>query len=308
MSARAACLLFAVLAGAPPAGADVVVVTLLGTGTPRPQMDRLGAAILVEAGGDKLLFDAGRGVARRLLQVGADFGDVRRVFVTHLHYDHVVGLPDLFLTGWIYGRAHPLEVSGPAGVAAHVRHLRLAYDEDIRLRLRHSGLPERGSEFAAREIAPGVAYLEGDLKVTAFAVDHGVVEHAFGYRVDYRGRSFVVSGDTSYSQNLVAHARGVDLLVHEVATASAALRRANPRLRRVLDYHATPDEVARVLRETKPRLAVLVHPLVHGVSEEQVLAAVGAGHSVEVVFGRDRMAIDVGERLRVYRRPGRAGF
>ena len=116
MSARAACLLFAVLAGAPPAGADVVVVTLLGTGTPRPQMDRLGAAILVEAGGDKLLFDAGRGVARRLLQVGADFGDVRRVFVTHLHYDHVVGLPDLFLTGWIYGRAHPLEVSGPAGV------------------------------------------------------------------------------------------------------------------------------------------------------------------------------------------------
>ncbi len=304
MSARAACLLFAVLAGAPPAGADVVVVTLLGTGTPRPQMDRFGAAVLVEAGADKLLFDAGRGVAQRLLQVGADFVDVRKVFITHLHYDHVVGLPDLLLTGWIYGRAHALEVSGPAGVAAHVKHLRLAYDEDIRLRLRHTRLPARGGEFVAREITPGVAYREGDLKVTAFAVDHGVVEPAFGYRVDYRGRSLVVSGDTTYSQNLVAHARGVDLLVHEVATASAALLRANPRLRRVLDYHATPHEVARVLREAEPRLAVLVHPLLYGVSEEQASAAVGDGHAVEVLFGEDRMAIDVGERLRVYRRPG----
>lgn len=304
MSARAACLLLAVLAGAPsPAGADVVVVTLLGTGTPRPQMDRFGAAVLVEAGADKLLFDAGRGVAQRLLQVGADFSDVRQVFVTHLHYDHVVGLPDLLLTGWIYGRAHPLEVTGPAGVAAHVKHLRLAYDADIRLRLRHSRLPERGGEFAGAEIAPGVAYRKGDLKVTAFAVDHGVVKPAFGYRVDYRGRSLVVSGDTTYSQNLVAHARGVDLLVHEVATASAALRRANPRLRRILGYHATPAQVARVLRETAPRLAVLVHPHVHGVTEEQVLAAAGAGHSVEVMFGQDRMAIDIGERLRVYRRP-----
>ena len=304
MTARAVCLLLAAFAGAPPASADVVVVTLLGTGTPRPQLDRFGAAVLVEAGADKLLFDAGRGVAQRLLQVGADFKDVRKVFVTHLHYDHVVGLPDLLLSGWIYGRALPLEVWGPTGVAAHVKHLRLAYDQDLRLRRRHTALPARGGGFEAREIAPGVAYRQGDLKVTAFAVDHGVVEPAFGYRVDYRGRSLVVSGDTSYSENLVAHARGVDLLVHEVATASAALRRANPRLQRVLDYHATPRQVARVLREAQPRLAVLVHPLVHGVSEDEVLAMAGAGHAVRVMFGEDGTAIDVGERLRVYRRRG----
>ena len=303
MRASGAWLLIAALSCPAPGIADVVVVTLLGTGTPRPQIERFGPAVLVEAGGDKLLIDAGRGVAQRLLEVGADFADVHQVFVTHLHYDHVVGLPDLLLSGWIYGRAQPLAVRGPAGVAAHVKHLRLAYDADVSLRLRHTALPARGGSFEATEIEPGTVWRSGDLKVTAFAVDHGVVAHALGYRVDYRGRSVVVSGDTSYSPDLVAHARDADLLVHEVATASAALRRANPRLRRVLDYHATPDEVARVLRETSPRLAVLVHPLVYGVTEEEVLAAAGAGHSVEVLFGEDRMAIDVGERLRVYRRP-----
>lgn len=318
------------------AAADVMVVTLLGTGTPRPEVSRFGQAVLVEAGGDKLLFDAGRGAAQRVMELGLDFTDLHTVFVTHLHYDHIIGLPDLLLSGWIYGRARALEVHGPAGIAAHLRHLEQAYKRDIELRLSYTKLPANGAAFRAVEMGDGaggdsagggkgngrgsgkggsggamwrrgtgngMVWRRGDLKVTAFTVSHGTVTPSFGYRVDYRGRSAVISGDTGYSPAVVAHARGADLLVHEIAAASDALQRANPRLVRVLNYHSTPEEVARVVREAKPRMTALVHPLIFGVSEADILARIG-GAPGKVVFGEDRMAFDIGDRLRVYARPG----
>lgn len=285
------------------AAADVMVVTLLGTGTPRPEVSRFSQAVLVEAGGDKLLFDAGRGAAQRVMELGLDFADLHTVFVTHLHYDHIIGLPDLLLSGWIYGRARALEVHGPAGIAAHLRHLEQAYKRDIELRLSYTKLPPNGAAFRAVEIGDGMVWRRGDLKVTAFTVSHGTVTPSFGYRVDYRGRSAVISGDTGYSPAVVAHARGADLLVHEIAAASDALQRANPRLVRVLNYHSTPEEVARVVREAKPRMTALVHPLIFGVGEADILARIG-GAPGKVVFGEDRMAFDIGDRLRAYRRPG----
>jgi ribonuclease Z len=87
------------------------LVTLLGTGTPRPIMERFGPSILVEAGAEVLLFDAGRGSLQRLEQVGIPYARLTGVFLTHLHSDHVVGLPDLWLSGWLVSRhAAPLEV------------------------------------------------------------------------------------------------------------------------------------------------------------------------------------------------------
>ncbi len=289
------------------AAADVLVVTLLGTGSPRPETGRFGPAVLVEAGSDKLLFDAGRGVAQRVLELQLDFGELHTVFVTHLHYDHIIGLPDLLLSGWVFGRTLPLEVRGPAGVGAHLRHLERAYERDIALRLSHTKLPAAGASFKAVEIEAGAVWRRDGLEVTAFEVEHGVVSPAFGYRVDYRGRSVVLSGDTGYSEELVAHGRGADLLVHEIAAASGALQKANPRLVRVLEYHSTPAQVARVVRETKPRMTVLVHALLFGVEKEKILSQVVGGGPARVVFGEDRMAFDIGERLRAYRRPGDAG-
>jgi ribonuclease Z len=109
-------------------------VTLLGTGSPQPRMDRFGPSILVEAGEKKLLFDCGRGATQRIEQIKIPFTQIDALFLTHLHSDHVVGIPDLWLTGWARGRQVPLQVWGPAGTKEMMAHLEEAYQFDIQIR------------------------------------------------------------------------------------------------------------------------------------------------------------------------------
>ena len=297
---RAAGLLLLAL-WAPAAGAQVLTATLLGTGTPRPDPARQGQAILLEAGERRLLFDAGRGALLRLRRIGVGAETLDRVFLTHLHFDHTVGLDDVWLTARLWQRPGPLPVAGPEGTAEFVGHLRAAYRADVAARAAHSGLPAAAGRLEGRDLEPGVALRDGELTVTAFAVAHGPVP-ALGYRIDYAGRSVVISGDTAYTENLVRHAQGADVVIHEVMMASEAMLERNPRLRRVSESHATPAAVARAFREIGPRLGVLVHMLPFGLSEEDALAAVRAGWDGDVRIGRDLMAIDVGEAVHVYQR------
>ncbi len=126
------------LAGAVSASASdqSMRVTLLGTGCPPAVMHRFGPSILVEAGDKKLLFDAGRGAMQRLVQIGVRWQDVQGVFLTHLHSDHVVGFPDLWLTGWLIvpGRTVPLRVWGPSGTAEMMSHIEQAFAYDVHIR------------------------------------------------------------------------------------------------------------------------------------------------------------------------------
>ena len=158
-------------------------VTLLGTGNPEPRMDRFGPSILVEAGHEKLLFDCGRGAAQRIAQINVPFSEVTALFLTHLHSDHVVGIPDLWLTGWIRGRKTPMQVWGPAGTTPMMAHLEEAFSFDIRMRRDIDGkLPAQGVVVVAKDIEQGVVYESGGIKVTAFTVDHGPVKPALGYQ------------------------------------------------------------------------------------------------------------------------------
>ena len=202
-------------------------VTLLGTGCPPAVMNRFGPSTLVEAGNQKFLFDAGRGALQRLTQLAVRWQDVQGVFLTHLHSDHVVGFPDLLLTGWLIvpGRSVPLQVWGPHGTAAMMSHLQQAFEYDVQIRTANDGASPEGVALVVKEISDGVVYDKGGVKVTAFEVDHALVKPAFGYRIDYSGRSIVLSGDTRVSQNLIRHAQNVDVLVHEVF-APATLQRA----------------------------------------------------------------------------------
>ncbi len=302
MRVVAAIVLFCTLVSSGAVNAEVIKVVLLGTGGPRPDPARAGAAVLVQAGDQRLLFDSGRNVVSRLWQAGYAPGDVDRVFLTHLHSDHVVGLPDLWLTGWIWQRSRPLHVSGPLGTTQMARHLQAAYAFDRKVRSDiEFGLDPAAGVLDGADLEEGVVYRHANVRVSAFRVDHGPVRPALGYRVDYAGHSVVISGDTRPSANLIEHARNADLLIHEVAAAREGLADHNPRLQRVLGYHTEPSGLAKVLAQTRPRLTVLTHWVLFGIEPKQVLEPLGARCDCSLVEGVDLLWVDVGERIVVHR-------
>jgi ribonuclease Z len=281
-------------------------VTLLGTGNPRPSIDRFGPSILVEAGKETLLFDCGRGATIRLSQAAVPFSSVTALFLTHLHSDHVVGVPDLWLTGWIMGRRVPLRVWGPPGTVAMLKHLEEAYAFDVHVRRDvDEQLPAQGAVMTGRDIDEGVVYESNGVRVTAFRVDHGLVKPALGYRIDYQGHSVVLSGDTRPSENLVKFAQGTDVLVHEVFDADAYHEVNNsltPEQRqRVREHHTTPEEAGRIFTKVAPKLAVYSHIVPPDVPD--VVPHTRKTYSGPLEVGEDLMTIEIGEQVRV-RRPG----
>lgn len=288
-------------------------VTFLGTGAPRPSFQRYGPSILVEAGPERLLVDASWGLRERLLQAGSFelLVGLDHVLVTHLHFDHTIGLPDLWLTGWLYGRRVPLRVQGPKGTVAFLENIRRAYQWDVDYRA-VVGVPLDGSALDGKDVSPGVVYEGNGLKVTAFEVEHMPIDletrerldfdgQTLGYRIDYQGRSVVLSGDTRPSDNLVEHARGADVLVHEVQVPSpGATKEAN--LANVsLSVHAEPEAVGGIFERTRPRLAVYSHIIPPEVTPEQLLAA--TPYRGRMVVAHDLMMIEIGEEIEVSDRP-----
>jgi ribonuclease Z len=241
------------IAGATRAADGDFRVTLLGTGTPGPRPDRFGPSTLVEAGGQVLLFDAGRGAPIRLTQLNVSLGKIDALFLTHYHSDHTEGLPDIWLTGWLpppFGkRKAALRIIGPTGAKALVAGLEEAYAADIKIREADEKLPPAGIAIEVEEFAKdGVVYDKDGVRVTAFEVNHGdLIKPAYGYRIDYRGRSAVLSGDTRFNENVIKYATGAALLIHEVAAAKPELL-AIPAFQRIMAHHTTPRETAPYLR------------------------------------------------------------
>ena len=305
-----------VLVPTSPVAQDVLKVTLLGTGGPEPALDRFGPATLVEAGSIRLLFDAGRGVTQRLWQTGIRLGDVNLLFLTHLHSDHTVGLPDLWLTGWMgtaFGRRRlPFEVWGPTGTADMMSALRKGYDADIRQRSEGSALPEAGIAAQAHDIQQGVLFDRNGVRVTAFDVDHGTVKMpAYGYRVDFAGRSVVISGDTRFSENLVRAAAGADVVIHEVMAGTPEALQASEPARRVMASHTSPEDAGRAFDRIKPKLAVYTHvgliaePSRRAALQDTILVRTRTTYAGLVELGEDMMVITVGERVDVQRPSGK---
>jgi ribonuclease Z len=223
-------------------GSEDLIVTLLGTGTPALDLDRYGSSNLVQAGGLNLLFDAGRGASIRLGQLGIPLGKIDGVFLTHFHSDHVNGLADIYTTGYIQfpnlgNRALPLRLYGPRGTKRLAEGLHLTHLSDIETRMLDEGTPELATKITAEEGDEGVVFEQNGVKVTAFQVLHGEkIKPALGYRVDYKGKSVVFSGDTKYDENVISFSKGVNLLVHEAGLALEETMN-NPTVRTILEHH-----------------------------------------------------------------------
>lgn len=285
-----------------------IKVTLLGTGGPLPSLERFGPSTLIEAGGRAFLIDAGRGALPRLAEVGVSWAEVEGVLLTHLHSDHVVGFPDLWLTGWLVrpGRGHPLTVWGPPGTASMIAHLREAFSFDIQVRQADDEASAQGAHIRAVEVLDDVVYDSGGVRITAFSVDHAPVEPALGYRLDYAGRSVVVSGDTRVSENLIRHARGVDLLIHEVASRESFIRAGVPeqRARDVVARHTSPEEAGQVFARTRPRLAVYSHIIHATATDEDLVPGTRHEYTGRLEVGVDLMVIVIGDTIDVRRPAG----
>ncbi len=279
--------------------ADFIKVTLLGTGSPRPSVERSGPAVLVEVSGKKLLFDAGRGVVQRLHQLDVRLSEIQYIYLTHLHSDHISAVDDVWLTGWIYQRPQALNVYGPKGTTSFIDHLIEAYSFDVHLRNEYAGLDVHSGLIQATDIKPGVIYSENEIKVTAFLVNHKPVDPAYGFRIDFGERSVVISGDTTFSQSLVDHAKDVDLLIHEIIAVKPKILERNPRLQKIERYHTDPDQLAQVLNAVNPRVAVTTHIIFVGVTEQQVLDQIQSQYDGELHMGRDLMSIEVGSSVKV---------
>lgn len=261
---------------------DGLHIALCGTGSPLPDPDRAGPCSVIIAGKHMFLVDAGEGAARNISLMGLPMARLDAAFITHLHSDHLDGMGPVMLLRWTGASAAlPLPVYGPTGIERTIAGFDEVYAIDHGYRTAHHGAaiaPPGGAGAAARPFAlpdagkgdTMVIFEKDGLKVTAIRVDHGPVSPAVGYRFDYRGRSIVLSGDTSKSAALIAGAKGADLLVHEalqpklVGIITAALdakgiRNTAQITRDIINYHATPEQAAESAREAGVRELVLNH-------------------------------------------------
>jgi ribonuclease BN (tRNA processing enzyme) len=269
-------------------------VVMLGSGTPVPESQRSGPAVAVVSGGRAYLVDCGTGVVRQA-QAAAEQGiweltpsNLSIAFLTHLHSDHTLGLADLMLTPAISGRAVPLRLYGPAGLQRLGGHLLDAYAPDIELRTTgKSPLEKLGYTVEAHEIGAGPVFSDGNVNVTAFAVDHGMVADSYGYRFDAGDRSIVISGDTAPCDAVAEACSGCDLLVHEVY-CKAAFDMGTPEWQ---EYHAThhtsTEQVAQLAKRARPKLLLLYHVLTFGAPDQLLLDEVMAAYDGDVVISED---------------------
>lgn len=280
--------------------ASVITVTILGSGTPMASRTQMGAAILVEAGTQKLLFDCGRGCTSRLAEYDPGIGQqIDKLFLTHLHSDHVVGIPDLWLNGWTQGREVPLQIWGPEGTSDMLEALREAYGADLGYRNAGPGKsvpPALENQVTSLAQEGGVVFETDGVKVTAFPVNHAHIP-AYGFRVDYDGKSVMLSGDTSAAPSLSAYGAGADVVLLEVVSPamSSALEAAyHPGMvEMILRLHLTPKQAGEVFADITPALGVYYHTVAECASDTELLEATGRVYPGRVVVSQDLMQVRI---------------
>ncbi|MDH3222520.1 MAG: MBL fold metallo-hydrolase [Gemmatimonadota bacterium] len=278
-----------------PAGLRVVV---LGTGTPNADPERWGPAVAVLYGERSFIVDAGVGVVRRAAAAAERHGApalepprLNRVFLTHLHSDHTLGLPDVILSPWVLDRPDGIQVVGPPGTREMVRNIMAAWRSDIDMRLYGLEPREANPDAYRAEVAEtrgGVVYDEEGLRVTAIPVLHGSWPHALGFRFEAGGRVIVISGDARPSETLVEACSGCDVLVHEVYSARTFQGRPPEWRRYHASSHTSTEELARLAGRAQPGTLVLYHQLFWGASDADLVREVQeAGYLGEVRSAAD---------------------
>ncbi|MCE7999037.1 MAG: MBL fold metallo-hydrolase [Rhodobiaceae bacterium] len=293
---------------------DSLTLIFCGTGGPFPDPERAGPCTLVAAGGRVFLVDSGTGGAQRLQQLRVPMERLEAVLYTHLHSDHIAGLGDVALNSWAGGRKEPLTLYGPPGVEGLANGTFDAFGIDSKSRIDHHG--EEVFEPQA-QVIKSAAFLvpsrddtvtvieEGDLKITAFKVDHVPLENAYGYRIEFKDRTVVFSGDTVRDQNMVRFGADADVMVHEVmgmanihAIIGALRGNGQSTTAKILtdasEVHTSPVDAAEIANEANASLLIYNHivpPMPLGVMEDIFMRGVSDVRSEGVVIGFDGLRV-----------------
>ncbi|THF85515.1 MBL fold metallo-hydrolase [Deinococcus sp. KSM4-11] len=292
-----------------PIDPDEFTAVLLGTGTPRAYPGAAKPAVAVVVAGRVLLFDCGADTVRQLIDSGLMPQRVRDVFFTHHHYDHNAGFPDLFISSWrthvgiIAGRAVPMRVFGPQRTQDIIGRFYAALEYDIGLRVSYNKSDLDGARIEFVEGNSGVLLDEDGVRITAFEVDHRPVEPAVGYRIEWRGKVLVISGDTRPVPTTVEAARGADVLIHDAYNAAwlREISDQNPELAvqvtNPAKYHTTTLEAAQIAQDAGVRHLVLTHhipaPKRTPAAEASYTEGMAAVYAGRVTVGRDLMRLPV---------------
>lgn len=266
----------------------------------------MNANTLVEAGGQQFLFDAGRGAMLRLASLGPrHIVRTDKVFLTHLHSDHIVDLSDLFLNGSGRGSRSIFFVWGPPGTRAMTEYLLKAYDWDLEYRAN----PRRPKlKMTGKDVSEGVIFEQAGVKITAFAVDHWPPRKtkqeratfpANGYRLDYNGRSVIISGDTRPTKNMIKFASGVDLLIHEVHVGLDGTKRDSGGRPLRGAHHTSPHEAGEIFAKARPKLAVYTHIIWGQKTEKDLIDLTRDKYKGPLVVGKEMMKIKISNSVEV---------
>ncbi len=268
---------------------------MLGTGTPRADPERSGPAVAVIYQDRAYLFDSGPGVVRRAVAAAKRYNiaaleapKLNRVFLTHLHSDHTVGLPDLIFSPWVLGRKEPLDIYGPKGTKAMAEHIEAAWQQDVDVRvhgLEHANAT--GYRVTVHEVEPGVIFREGGFEVTAIPVHHGSWAQAFGYRIDTPDRSIVISGDCSPTPALARACDHCDVFLHEVYSLGEVEHAKPGWIQYLHEFHTSSSELAQIALKSKPKLLVMYHQLLDGTTDEGLVKEVQREYTGRVVSAHD---------------------
>ncbi len=267
-------------------------LVVLGSGTPNAEADRASSGLAIAVDDRPYLVDCGHGVVQRVVQANAtgiikwSTVDLTRLFVTHLHADHTVGLPDLLFTPWIHGREERIAAYGPRGLKDMIDHIQDAYRVNTREHL--SAHPASPGGFLAdvKSVQAGLVYGDERVQVYALEADHGDME-AFSYKFVTPDKTIVLSGDTKPVSGFADWARGCDILAHEVYSSAQFGGRPLAWQAYHSRVHTSTAELAELAKEIRPGLLVLYHQLFWGMAAVDLVGEIGASYDGAVVSAND---------------------
>lgn len=288
-------------------GADEMRIIALGTGMPNQSPSNVAACFLVELGnGDSFLFDMGTGSTDRLAGLEADYSQLDKVFISHLHTDHAGDIASLWVAGWLNGRYLPLHVYGPSGstpelgITNHVDHIRDAWAWDVTSRA--GTLPNAGGEIVSHEFdysKTAVVYEENGVTVTSFPAIH-IRDGSVSFRLDWNGLSFVFGGDSVPNKWFLEEAKGVDVAVHECFfTPENWMDISGFPYQQAFwvtsVIHTPPEGFGKVMSSIEPRMAVAYHYWNHRDVEFGIYEGVRRTYDGPLVMANDLTVLNVTE-------------